>query len=71
MPDAGTFAEWRRNLIAIASAASGRGEVCTAWLCQAGEKGSIPDDFVYIEPRWRSFDAKATALKAVVKGDLE
>eukprot|EP00972_Heterocapsa_arctica_P072552 10712413-Heterocapsa_arctica.AAC.1 len=66
MSHAGTCAEWLRNLIAIATSASGRGEVCTAWLRKAGEKGSIPDDFLYVEPRWRSFDAKlATALKAV------
>eukprot|EP00972_Heterocapsa_arctica_P012962 1904799-Heterocapsa_arctica.AAC.1 len=72
MPNAGTFAEWRRDFISIATSASGRGETCTAWLCQVGEKGSIPDDFVYIEPKWRSSDAKlATAIKAVVKGDLE
>eukprot|EP00972_Heterocapsa_arctica_P111497 16414764-Heterocapsa_arctica.AAC.1 len=66
MPNAGTFAEWRRNFLAIASSASGRGETCTAWLCEAGMKGSVPEDFASIEPKWRSFDAKvATALKAV------
>eukprot|EP00972_Heterocapsa_arctica_P037953 5586254-Heterocapsa_arctica.AAC.1 len=35
-------------------------------------KGSVPEDFAFIEPKWRSFDAEvATAFKAVVKGDLE
>eukprot|EP00972_Heterocapsa_arctica_P013206 1940725-Heterocapsa_arctica.AAC.1 len=35
-------------------------------------RGSHPDDFAAIAPKWRSFDAKvATAIKAVVKGPLE
>eukprot|EP00972_Heterocapsa_arctica_P002162 310766-Heterocapsa_arctica.AAC.1 len=72
MPNAGTFANWPRDFIQIALSASGRGETCTAWLYEAGVKGSTPDDFIYIEPKWRSFNAKlATAIKAVVKGDLE
>eukprot|EP00972_Heterocapsa_arctica_P040874 6023787-Heterocapsa_arctica.AAC.1 len=66
MPDAGTFAEWKRNFYHIASSASGRGEACTAWLCEADRKGSVPDDFASIAPKWQSFDAKvATAIKAV------
>eukprot|EP00972_Heterocapsa_arctica_P020193 2980818-Heterocapsa_arctica.AAC.1 len=72
MPNAGTLAEWRRNFLSIATSASGRGEPCTAWLCEAGRKGSVPEDFALIAPKWRSFDAKvATAIKAIVKGDLE
>jgi hypothetical protein len=72
MPDAGGFAEWKRNFFNIASAASGRGDSATAWLHKASVRGAHPDDFIVIDTKWRSFDAKvATALKAVVKGPLE
>eukprot|EP00972_Heterocapsa_arctica_P000330 47313-Heterocapsa_arctica.AAC.1 len=72
MPDAGTFAEWKRNFYAIATSASGRGESCTTWLCETDVRGSHPDDFSVVATKWRSFDAKlATAIKAVVKGPLE
>eukprot|EP00972_Heterocapsa_arctica_P018805 2781127-Heterocapsa_arctica.AAC.1 len=54
MPNAGTFAEWRRNFISIASSSSGRGETCTAWLCEAGMKGSVPEDSGgLLTPRWQ------------------
>eukprot|EP00972_Heterocapsa_arctica_P100997 14886462-Heterocapsa_arctica.AAC.1 len=72
MPDAGTFAEWKRNFFSIATSASGRGESATAWLFEASVRGSHPDDFIDIAPKWRSFDAEvAIAIKAVVKGPFE
>eukprot|EP00972_Heterocapsa_arctica_P076266 11251781-Heterocapsa_arctica.AAC.1 len=71
MPDAATFAEWRRAVFTIASAASGRGDKCAAWLSACAVKGAMPSDFTVVLPQWRSFDAKlATAIRAVLQGDL-
>eukprot|EP00972_Heterocapsa_arctica_P030560 4498831-Heterocapsa_arctica.AAC.1 len=65
MPDAGSFAEWKRNFFGIATSASGRGGSATAWLFEASVRGAHPDDFAVIDPKWRSFDAKvAIAIKA-------
>ena len=72
MPDAGSFAEWKRNFYAIATSASGRGGACTRWLCETDVRGSHPDDFSVVATKWQSFDAKlAIAIKATVKGPLE
>eukprot|EP00972_Heterocapsa_arctica_P050789 7465590-Heterocapsa_arctica.AAC.1 len=71
MPTAATFQEWKRTLISRGSAASGRGEGCAAWLAEVAVKGSTPEDFEQVPPKWRSFDAKLqSALRDVIKGHL-
>eukprot|EP00972_Heterocapsa_arctica_P040769 6006635-Heterocapsa_arctica.AAC.1 len=58
MPDAGGFAEWKRNFFSIATSASGRGDSATAWLFEASVRGAHPSDFTVIASKWCSFDAK-------------
>eukprot|EP00972_Heterocapsa_arctica_P085306 12572009-Heterocapsa_arctica.AAC.1 len=71
MPDPATFQYWKRSFLAIVIAESGRGADCAAWLNEVSRKGSVHEDFHYVEPRWRSFDAKLqSALKAIISGDL-
>ncbi len=54
MPDAGSFAAWRRHFYMVAVAASARGALTSAWLHWTDVRHAEPDDFLIVDPRWAS-----------------
>jgi len=65
------FNKWRRDLTRKVTAASGKGQRCTAWIAEPFKPGYTPDDFAQVETQWASLDAKlADALGAIVQGEL-